>query len=871
MDKLFLTILNMSLTGAFVIAAICLARVPLKKAPKFISYCLWAVAGFRLAFPFSVESAFSLIPFKAQTIPQDIAAIPRIGSGIPFVNNAVSGILPAAAPPAATAESHMLTWTAIGAYIWLAGAAVMLVFGVASYILLKRKMSGAVHVHGNIYQAAHIQSPFVLGFFFPKIYMPCGVAEDEYGYIIAHERTHIRRRDHIIKLAAYLLLCLHWFNPLVYAAFILMSADMEMSCDERVLREMGGETKKAYSLSLLSLAAQERIIGGGHDAWPNKLARSAAPRNVRPGPLAFGEGGIKERVKNVLKFKKSSPLIITLAVLLAAVLSIGFALNRTREVFDVDIPDVFAISSDERTATALKFSFTWDGGAVDSVGPWHSEFKAENTLYAPDGEFALQIIGQLQAEYEAADTSDGAFPLKFNSYAYGVESVDIELFLPDGTPVPYDGDSLNVRLPDGADEYICCVSVKYTRDGLNADYGFKVLRGGAATPSGNNENPVVTLYGFNAAADNGSSDRISRHFTGRLLPEADTGRTRLTDEIFINVEIPDGTVALRTYYAEAGSEATEHIMFERNTPPYNSLSVDADWLRGNTWRVADYFPASFLGHIWAVTVDADGAEHYSDIIKVVYEPYILPAPSEQNYTYPGSHALYVFELNDGTKWTVMLSQPVRQGASGIWCVERMIDEQGNVYAVMTLWNTEVSDTAAAEYYAEQQKKADEGVGLGEGLYEGAFFLHAEATALRYLELEYSDFRSNIASASLLLEPSYVLRGRISHAASEPDTIWFDEVEWLGLQDTERLNTLGIAPNSLSNGFYINETRAGTQAYGVNKDAWVSVIDWDNNTNKYYSFSAFEALLKNDGEYYNRLWCLTFENGVISLIEEQYLP
>jgi hypothetical protein len=203
----------------------------------------------------------------------------------------------------------MQIWTTIGAWVWFAGAAVLLIYGVVSFFILKRNVGEAAHVEANIYESATIKSPFVLGVFAPRIYLPIGLSEQEKSYIVLHEQTHIRRHDHIVKFAAYFVLCLHWFNPLAWAAFLLMGRDMEMSCDERVLKEMGGETKKGYSLSLLSLATERRIIG--------------------VSPLAFGEDGIKERIKNVLNFKKTSRVIIIAAVALVAVLSIGFALNKT--------------------------------------------------------------------------------------------------------------------------------------------------------------------------------------------------------------------------------------------------------------------------------------------------------------------------------------------------------------------------------------------------------------------------------------------------------------------------------------------------------------------------------------------------------------
>ncbi len=315
MDKLFLAILNMSLTGAFVILAICLARLPLKKAPKIISYVLWAVAGFRLLVPFSIEGVFSLIPFNAQIIPSDIAMqpIPRIDSGIPAVNHAVSSMLPAGTPTAGI--NPLQIWTAIGAFVWLIGFVVMVLYGVISFFILKRNMKKAIRLEDNIYEASNIISPFVLGVFKPKIYLPVGLTEKEKGYILLHEQTHIRRRDYIMKFIAYFILCLHWFSPLVWMAFLLMGVDMEMSCDERVLKENGAETRKDYSLSLLSLATDRRIIGGS--------------------PLAFGEGGIKERIKNVLNFKKPSRVILILAVVFVAVFSIGFVVNRVNNAVNM--------------------------------------------------------------------------------------------------------------------------------------------------------------------------------------------------------------------------------------------------------------------------------------------------------------------------------------------------------------------------------------------------------------------------------------------------------------------------------------------------------------------------------------------------------
>ena len=311
MIQVFLSVLNMSLTASYVIAAVMLARLFLKKAPKIISYLLWSVVGFRLLVPFSFESVFSLIPFQSAPIPADITMqpTPRINSGVHVVDNAVSSALPAA--EAAADVNPMQAWLTVGVYIWLAGVAAMLIYSVISIILLKRRLAGAVLVRDNIYRADNIRTPFVLGFFRPDIFIPAGLKEEEKSYIILHEQTHIRRRDPIVKLVGYFALCLHWFNPLAWAAFLLMGADMEMSCDERVLKQMGSETKKSYSLSLLSLAAERRMIGGS--------------------PLAFGEGGMKERIKNILNFRKASRMVVAVALAAAAILSAGFVMNQPQE------------------------------------------------------------------------------------------------------------------------------------------------------------------------------------------------------------------------------------------------------------------------------------------------------------------------------------------------------------------------------------------------------------------------------------------------------------------------------------------------------------------------------------------------------------
>ncbi|MCL2367497.1 MAG: M56 family metallopeptidase [Oscillospiraceae bacterium] len=383
MASVFLAVLNMSLTGAFVIAAICLVRLPLKRAPKLISYCLWAVAGFRLAVPISIERMWSLIPFRADPIPSDIVRPPGsyIDSGSPVIDGAF-GNVPAMPPPetgiiggyvppvllpeagtavgyALPAVSPLQTLMTAGVYLWMTGVIVMLGYGLVSYVVLKRRMRAATLCGANIYELAEIQTPFVLGVLRPRIYLPPGLADYERHYIVLHEETHIRRRDHIVKFAAYFILCLHWFNPLAWAAFLLMSADMEMACDEHVLKELGKETKADYSRTLVSFAADRRLIAGS--------------------PLAFGEGGVKERVKHVLKFKKAPRRVMIAAVVLVVVVGLGLAVSPAAEVGEYEPRLLTEAESERYEATARAFAEThFQGGEIVAGGFSHYSAKVSD-------------------------------------------------------------------------------------------------------------------------------------------------------------------------------------------------------------------------------------------------------------------------------------------------------------------------------------------------------------------------------------------------------------------------------------------------------------------------------------------------------------
>lgn len=310
MHRLFPIVCNMSLTASVVILAVLAVRLLLRRAPKVFSYALWAVVLFRLLCPVSVTSAVSLLGALGAPA-QERSAVTSVVEYVPadIVRNMAPAVTPlpqepfpaepgenivSTAPsvtqPDAAPISPLSGPVAVLTLTWLTGMALLLLYSVVSLLRLRRRLVGAVRLEDNIYLADYIPSPFVMGLFRPKIYLPSTLTETERGYILRHEQYHLRRRDHVVKLLSFLALCVHWFNPLVWAAFILAGKDMEMSCDEAVVKELGEDIRADYSASLLSLATGRRIVAGM--------------------PLAFGEGDTGGRIRNLLNWKRPQPWII---------------------------------------------------------------------------------------------------------------------------------------------------------------------------------------------------------------------------------------------------------------------------------------------------------------------------------------------------------------------------------------------------------------------------------------------------------------------------------------------------------------------------------------------------------------------------------
>lgn len=327
MESLFLSVLNMSLTASYVIIAILLVRFLLKNAPKKYRFVLWAAAAFRLVCPVSFQAVFSLFrPLDLQMEQNTLTSVsqqigyqkqPQVYLGVPVVSENVSQSLPPANPMGSI--NPIQVWIFVGTVLWVAGIIVLLVYGIISYVKLRCTMRNATVLEGRVYESDRIRSPFILGFIRPRIYIPYGLEDLEKSYILIHERFHLKHGDHLIKPLAWLILVVHWFNPLVWLAFYLMGKDMEMRCDEAVLA--GEENiRKSYSTTLLSFAANRR--------FPS------------PSPLAFGESAVKTRIKNILRWKSPKLWVtVTAAVLCVAVIAACAANPVQRQEPASEVPE----------------------------------------------------------------------------------------------------------------------------------------------------------------------------------------------------------------------------------------------------------------------------------------------------------------------------------------------------------------------------------------------------------------------------------------------------------------------------------------------------------------------------------------------------
>ena len=351
MNEFFLKIINMSISASWLIFAVLILRLVLKKAPKWVNVLLWGIVAIRLICPFSFESALSLIP-SAETFPKKIISGPSfdVQSGITPVDNRINDYLgdryfEGVTVPANNGNTIMTILT----IVWTIGILLLVAYTVISYWRLHREIDTAVRYKDNIFQSENVSSPFVLGLIKPRIYLPFKLDGQDMEHVVAHEQAHIRRKDHWWKPLGFLLLTIHWFNPLMWLAYVLLCRDIELACDEKVIKGLSNEQRADYTQALVACSVNRRMIAAC--------------------PLAFGEVGVKERVKSVMNYKKPAFWVIIIAVIVCVGVAVCFLTNPKQDRYTLRIvvpagsQEEF-VYTDEEVSTVRNSIKIWSGDGL---------------------------------------------------------------------------------------------------------------------------------------------------------------------------------------------------------------------------------------------------------------------------------------------------------------------------------------------------------------------------------------------------------------------------------------------------------------------------------------------------------------------------
>ena len=349
MSEAFLKVVNMSISAGWLVLAVLALRLILKKAPKWVNVLLWGIVAIRLICPFSIESALSLIP-STETISPEIMMdwTPEISTGIEPLDQVVNPVISTSFAPQGMASANPLQiLIPVAANLWLLGVLILLAYTAISYLTLRYKLRTAVILRDNVFQCETVSSPFVLGILKPRIYLPYAMDGKNLGHVVAHEQAHIRRNDHWWKPLGFLLLTVYWFNPLMWVAYILLCRDIELACDEKVIAELGNDQRADYTQALVACAVNRRMIAAC--------------------PLAFGEVGVKDRVKSIMNYRKPTFWIIVTALVVCVVVAVCFLtdpVHNTNDASYLNYKNSVSISMWQDVIPAVHYSSEQDQGSI---------------------------------------------------------------------------------------------------------------------------------------------------------------------------------------------------------------------------------------------------------------------------------------------------------------------------------------------------------------------------------------------------------------------------------------------------------------------------------------------------------------------------
>ncbi len=886
LEKLFLEILNMSFTASFAICFVMIARLLLKRVPKIFTYVLWSIVLFRLICPFSIESIMSLMPVNTKPISHEIlyTQTPTIHTGLNQIDQLVNNSL-----SEATIEdtvNPMQIWTLIGAVIWGMGTVILLAYGIVALVKLKRKLHASYHEAGNIYLTEQLEIPFVLGIIHPKIYLPVGLSVDEKNYIILHEQVHIKRYDHIIRLISFIVVCIHWFNPLVWIVFFMAGKDMEMSCDEAVIKSLGNDIKKAYSFSLLSFA-----VGKSHTGFI---------------PIAFGESSTKSRVKNVLNYKKPSFWVVSILLIGTILLGVGLLTNPitssnvlvAKEVDLTKFENSIIGSEMPRILYADR-----DKVIFEASGVYVYDLKKEELVcsYAFDS-FDDQLLKNNKVFVFAL--SDGkqiiwGFEDEVGNVVKAYSCITGEKNLIEISKeqmITYQKNSFLCYYPNENDERykqsfgaitmlspvqgeviyltfssveVASIKIVYESSLEHKEYQVfskqqEVTKGQEIEeikPTPQMEAPTIQEYAEQYVAEIFKS--FSKYTTFKLVDSKITALNkiatfthltnapielwaieyRLLPDNIDNVVLAGGMNAIDGWITEDGSMGKPILVFsfENDEPEYLGE------LR------TGYLGSTLSGQ------------------EVALRRFLEKSGKLPNETYQSEHILVKFPLSTGETCKLLLSQPAKKGSSGIWCVERWMDGNGSIY-----YDDPEVDTILTEYYANLQESYDKG--------EMPWLVDTKNVALKYTNkvigqmLTYKDLEliENASLSDFQELPVSTYFGYISDFQLDAELFHFDRAEWVTSSQIERMKELKLSDADMPNGFYIYNPKHYLDTFMVNE-----YTQYHFMRRKTESDELNEYTTTDKNEFYNYLngykegsippfWVQT-RGGYVTSVREQYLP
>lgn len=395
MNQAFIGIVNQTLAASLLIIAVIAVRFIIKRAPKWITCALWGLVAIKLVLPFSMESIFSLVP-SSRPIPSDIeySTAPHIETGVPAMNQLVNPVLEASFTPQPVASLNPLQIViSVCSVVWLIGVASLLLYLLISYFILRKKVQASQNIYENVFICDEVASPFILGIIKPGIYLPSGLSADAVACVLEHERAHLKRYDHIWKLVGFLILCVYWFNPLCWIAYVLLCRDIELACDEKVTKDKDRNWKAAYCQALLECNVQRRRIAAC--------------------PLAFGEVSVKNRIKSVLNYKKPAFWIVATAIVISVMVAVCFMTDPVSKTVDAD--------ADNKTEDKIEYAEPEQEIATEDQNPVYAEGSFDNIMgysgyyifydtyptdgyyYANDGTLLARVWGAVPEEVGMTD------------------------------------------------------------------------------------------------------------------------------------------------------------------------------------------------------------------------------------------------------------------------------------------------------------------------------------------------------------------------------------------------------------------------------------------------------------------------------------